>query len=599
MFVAWCLLLLCVGRTVGELALPISNSSEMNCSSLCGILPANADITFRAPRTSSIPTLQNMPWNFFGLCAHESGLSIGNWEKSARRFLQLINMTDERFECPRWSAFYDGSRQAELLKFLSLGSLPLSRGKISHAYALTSRTSVVGHAEIRCHCTVTVNRGVVERNSRVYWMADMLQYGGKPLRTTGSVLSLWLQRKSDHELGMQAYSVHLQQNESSRCRGNNCATYKLMWLPSSTFGTSVPYENGTTKHYSIFAKWNFEQIPGIQGMLGKFHENENHLDNVANELSPSNIAILSLPLLLAIPPISLFEEVSTKTTVLYMLATDILAACPMLIKGIELVIVYPRAKVKMYSTLGMSGEKFGVFEGWYTECNAQVGVTQTVGAILMSVALWSMMASSYSEFAFWRELQYRHGRLSDNGAVNERKPSFSERKTTSWYARNRMFIVAGGFSSVVALFITSMVVKSWVFYIGTIIALVIFRIVGTNRFSQLLRWKFWVGIVCGFRGGPLYLILHEKTKVRESKNWGDVSEGANICMAVLGAACAIGMDLLNTQSDVSYDSPMGIAIQQTFNRTGMGTFFPFHLLFAWIYGSAIIVLHAARSLLSD
>ncbi len=144
-----------------------------------------------------------------------------------------------------------------------------------------------------------------------------------------------------------------------------------------------------------------------------------------------------------------------------------------------------------------------------------------------------------------------------------------------------------------------MIFKSWVFYIGTIIAQVIFRIVGANRFSHPLRWTFLVGIVFGFCSGPLYLILHVKKKIRESTNWRNVSEGANIGMAILGASCAIAMDILKIPGDVLYGSRIGLALREPFNRTGMGGFFPFHLVFAWIYGSAIIVLLAARSLPRD
>ncbi len=60
-----------------------------------------------------------------------------------------------------------------------------------------------------------------------------------------------------------------------------------------------------------------------------------------------------------------------------------------------------------------------------------------------------MMASFYFELVTWRALQYRYGRLDDVGEMNERKTSFSEKKNISWYSRNRIFIVAGAFSSVI------------------------------------------------------------------------------------------------------------------------------------------------------
>ncbi len=134
--------------------------------------------------------------------------------------------------------------------------------------------------------------------------------------------------------------------------------------------------------------------------MNELRESAGHLNNVANELSPSNLAILSLPLLMAIPPISLLEQFSTAATVWYVFATDILAAVSLLIKGIELLIVHPRVNTNMNATLSMTGKRFTVYERWYTECYPPVGYTQTVGTIIVLVALWFITASSYCEFAY-------------------------------------------------------------------------------------------------------------------------------------------------------------------------------------------------------
>ncbi len=165
-------------------------------------------------------------------------------------------------------------------------------------------------------CNITIDRGVVVGYLDVYLMSTALQYGGNLLTTIGSIVSLWHGRKilDYDEFKLEPFPVHLRRNESDGCRGNNCTTYEMMWLPASTFGTSVPYERHTTQHYSIFAKWNFEKIPGIDSLMMKLRESGSHLENVSKELSPSNIAILSLPLLMAMLLISFFQEVSTAAT---------------------------------------------------------------------------------------------------------------------------------------------------------------------------------------------------------------------------------------------------------------------------------------------
>ncbi len=122
-------------------------------------------------------------------------------------------------------------------------------------------------------------------------------------------------------------------------------------------------------------------------MLIKLRDRASHLEEVANDLLPSNLAILNLPLLMAIPPISLLEQVSGVATAWYVFAIDILATLPLLIKGIELVIEYSKARVRMYSTLSITGKKYGVYERWYTQSNPPVGITQTAGIVLISIAL--------------------------------------------------------------------------------------------------------------------------------------------------------------------------------------------------------------------
>ena len=75
----------------------------------------------------------------------------------------------------------------------------------------------------------------------------------------------------------------------------------------------------------------------------------------------------------------------------------------------------------------------------------------------------------------------------------------------------------------------------------------------------------------GIYSGPLYLILHLSKRGPESKVWNDVSEGANVVTAFWGTHLALYF----------------------------GAFFPFHLMFAWVYGSLVIILHAIRSLPGD
>ena len=560
------LVLLRAGLTAAFLLQPNGNISKLNCRSLCGVPPAHVPNSTnsqnRDQSTGHSTGPSNIQVNFSGDCVRESPYSIGDWEKSAGRFLRLINMNDTSLGCPTWNRVFREPTEAEIPRFADR----LRR----------SSRNVRKPAGNSGTCHIEIDRGVVKRDFHIYWMNTDLSHTADPLVTAGSLVSLWL-LPWEYSTDYVPFLVQVQQNKSNRCRGEDCPVYEKMWLPASTFGTSVPYTADTTKQYSIFAKWNFQQIPGVDGLMDKFRDRKSHLSNVVDELSPSNIAILSLPLLMAIPPISLLEQFSSMATAWYVFATDILATLPLLIKGIELVIAHPRSTVRMYSTLSMIGSKYGVYERWYLECRPPEGVTGRFGIVLISIALWFMIASSFCEFAFWRALQYRQGRLekvdeiTSEVKVNESKSSDSENRKNSFCTRFRIQILACAFLGLIALFISAPISQSTTVYIVAVFALVVYRLYATNRFPQLLQYQFLFGIIFGFVGGPLYLIMHVKKNVRESNEWGGVADSANIGMAVLGA-------LATTR------------IRDTF---------PFHLAFAWLYGAAIIVLHAVRSLPND
>ena len=318
-------------------------------------------------------------------------------------------------------------------------------------------------------------------------------------------------------------------------------------------------------------------MPGVNNMMNEFRDRKSHLNNFVGDISPSNIAILSLPLLMAIPPISLTEQLSRMATAWYVFATDILTALPLLTRGIELVIAHPRSTVRMHSTLSMIGHKYGVFERWDLECETPVGITERFGIVLIPIAVWFKIASSYFEFAFWRALQYRQGRLNKvneitlEAKVNENKSTDSENRNNFFCARFRIQILACAFLGLIALFTRAAISHLLAVSIVALFTLVVFRLFATNRLSQLLQWQFFVRIIFGFVGGPFYLILHLNKELRKSKKWSVVSDGANFGMAILG----------------------------TLFTTLIHVLFPFHSAFAWLDGGAILVLHSIRSLLTD
>jgi len=84
---------------------------------------------------------------------------------------------------------------------------------------------------------------------------------------------------------------------------------------------------------SLFADFDDREVPGIQEILGVIDERSERIGNLNSDLSPWNLAIAILPLVMTAIPISAMERVSKFRAILYALLTDVLAVYPLLMKG--------------------------------------------------------------------------------------------------------------------------------------------------------------------------------------------------------------------------------------------------------------------------
>ena len=258
------------------------------------------------------------------------------------------------------------------------------------------------------------------------WLASALLYNNQTMVTEVTLFSLQNQESGSSR------SIRVPRNTTDNCASRTCTSFSLLWLPASTFSTSVFVtlrsegrdSRVATSSYSIFARFTFNEIPGVQKVLHRLKDCTEELDNVHKDSSPSKLAILCLAIVMTIPPLSLLESASDAAIALYAFATDILAALPLMIKGVEMISVRQKASPKLLSTLGLVGEKFGVFEMWYIRCNPLAG--QLGGDLMVSVALWIMVASTYVEFLYWRKMRYRQGRLENFDDVAGQLPEMEE-----------------------------------------------------------------------------------------------------------------------------------------------------------------------------
>ena len=479
-----------------------------------------------------------------------------SWSNSARQFMKYLNIFDSAFGCPQERIVKHPSlAQKDFMIHLST-ALRVRNGiqMVEFNYSLSTNEHVVREpGNVPGQCFITTNRGIISKVSKsrisTDWILSEIHWGEPAFLNAGFVFVL-LNNET-----LKLRSVRVPHDSNDTCIGKQCDSSKLLWLPLTTFNTTVEEESMRSKFavYSMFAKFNIEQVPGMSGLLENLKEGVRLMENVNNDLSWSNLAILCLPLVMAIPPVSLLETVSNKVTVWYAFATDFLAALPLMIKGIELILVYRQATPSMYSTLSMVGKRHGIFETWYSRCQPPPGILGWAGTMMVVASVWFVLASSYVEFLFWRLAQYKQGVMKKTDdeerlAITEELPSSMMERDIREQLNNRnrltahsaalIFFSMSFFSAMILMFLvqvmpTAHLAISERVAIDVVVSLLFAILRGfiMNRQSQFLSWRFVGGFILGCIGGPIYMFLNVFRKERNSNNWTDVSDGASVGFA--------------------------------------------------------------------
>ncbi|PXF43018.1 hypothetical protein BWQ96_07266 [Gracilariopsis chorda] len=146
-----------------------------------------------------------------------------------------------------------------------------------------------------------------------------------------------------------------------------------------------------------------------------------HAVEIANDAAtPSNTAILLLPLVLNLIPVALIADVNTFGMIVYTLLTDVLTVVPLMVKGVELIIV---SKQKTYaSIMRITGANFEpmtnqskVAELWVARCVPSRSF-RGIGEALLVVALICMVGGVLAELVAMRWVAGKRRRA--NAALN-------------------------------------------------------------------------------------------------------------------------------------------------------------------------------------
>ena len=166
----------------------------------------------------------------------------------------------------------------------------------------------------------------------------------------------------------------------------------------STLATTVISKWAGAAEPSMFRPMIIERNTAILDAMEKAgHE----VQQMEDATSASNLAILAFPLFLNVVPIALVANVSRMRMVLYVIASDILTALPMLIKGVEIVLIAGRefqsAMTRMGDPTRDGSETSVAAEVWVASCQTRRGV-RGVGVTLICVSLGLMVLGVVLEF---------------------------------------------------------------------------------------------------------------------------------------------------------------------------------------------------------
>lgn len=185
----------------------------------------------------------------------------------------------------------------------------------------------------------------------------------------------------------------------------------LTWISNST--TLLQFESGGVSA----AAFNIIFAPDNPAVIDAIRKGGHDAQQAADATTPSNIAILALPLAMNIVPVALVADVNGIGMLVYTLLTDVLTAVPLAIKGVEVLAISARRQRSVVTrvTGGQvedGAEKAG--EVWVAECVAN-GNLKPTGVILLVVALMFMVGGVVAEFVA-REWVRKKRRRAEKGA---------------------------------------------------------------------------------------------------------------------------------------------------------------------------------------
>lgn len=202
--------------------------------------------------------------------------------------------------------------------------------------------------------------------------------------------------------------------EYTRVDGGNDGS-KLRLEPMKLTLPVKPPENATNKTYCVrddattrgvlrsgassvsgFYSVSADKIEVIPDALEKAEITIHHANDA---LYWSNIAIIALPLVLNLVPASLVSNVKSRRVFIYVVITRVFAALPMLIKGVEIIVISQRVFTSILTRTGVGKSKQDVVgaELWIAKCEVKDNIA-VKGVYFIVTAVLSVLLGLLFEF---------------------------------------------------------------------------------------------------------------------------------------------------------------------------------------------------------
>lgn len=139
--------------------------------------------------------------------------------------------------------------------------------------------------------------------------------------------------------------------------------------------------------------------------------NEVAVDQATDAITPSNVAILALPMAMSLIPVAFVADLNSCATLLYIVFTDLLASLPFLIKGVELLHTGSARRGETVA-FHMGTAELGLLEVWAVECQGDRSF-RSLGPAFICVAVAAMGTGLVLELFASRVISQRRRKLAE------------------------------------------------------------------------------------------------------------------------------------------------------------------------------------------